>query len=286
MASWSGAILKAAEIMSSTLSVEPPASTKLVTFHRLIPTARLPQRADRSAAGILPTRAFRYCEPAATASGFGYYIFPAMDFSLRYDGYDVLWTYQGVSEWFPIAKLGAVQFPGFSDHFDSIAPPECKGFAPPFLAVLEVPGVMQMWSGLVARTAPGWSLLVRAPANFGRPGGYEPYEGVIETDQWFGPLIFNFSLIKTDVPIEFRQEHPMLQVQPIPRVAYQELTLNNYELVPELSQLSPDDWKDFHYTVVRPNTMAERGRGLYAAAVRRRNAAEERARSPRAQNDG
>ena len=47
----------------------PPA--KLVTFHRLIPTARLPQRADRSAAGMLPTRAFRYCEPSSTASGFG-----------------------------------------------------------------------------------------------------------------------------------------------------------------------------------------------------------------------
>ena len=35
------------------------AKPKLVTFHRMIPTARMPQRADRSAAGSLPTRAFR-----------------------------------------------------------------------------------------------------------------------------------------------------------------------------------------------------------------------------------
>ena len=50
--------------MAAVDPIEIPApSGKLVTFHRLIPTARLPQRADRSAAGMLPTRAFRYCEP-------------------------------------------------------------------------------------------------------------------------------------------------------------------------------------------------------------------------------
>ena len=55
--------------MSTPESIEVPSPpTKLVTFHRLIPNARLPQRADRSAAGTLPTRAYRYCEPATTAS--------------------------------------------------------------------------------------------------------------------------------------------------------------------------------------------------------------------------
>jgi hypothetical protein len=261
--------------MSTATTIEVPSSpAKLVTFHRLIPSARLPQRADRSAAGMLPTRAFRYCEPSSTASGFGYYIFPAMDFSLRFDGYDVLWTYQGVGEWFPIPKLGSVQFPGFRDYFASVAPPEFAEYAPPFMAVLQEPGFMQLWSGLMVRTAPGWSLLVRSPANFGRPGGYEPFEGVIETDHWFGPLITNIRLIKTDTPIDFRQEHPFLQVQPIPRVAYQESNLNNYELVPELKQFAPEDWDDFYDTVVRPNAMADRPRGQYAAAARKRRASE------------
>ena len=171
----------------------PPA--KLVTFHRLIPTARLPQRADRSAAGMLPTRAFRYCEPATTASGFGYYVFPPMDFSLRFDGYDVLWTWQGVGEWFPIPKLGSVQFPGFRDYFASVAPADCAEFAPPFMAVLQEAGLVQIWTGLMVRTAPGWSLLVRSPANFGRPGGYEAFEGIVETDHWFGPLNSNVRLL-------------------------------------------------------------------------------------------
>jgi hypothetical protein len=261
--------------MSATATIEVPSPPdKLVTFHRLIPSARLPQRADRSAAGILPTRAYRYCEPATTASGYGYYIFPAMDFSVRFDGYDVVWTYPGAGQWFPISTAGHAEFPGFKEYFASVAPPECADFAPPFLGVLEIPGFMQIWSGLVARTAPGWSLLVRSPANFGRPGGYEPFEGIIETDRWFGPLITNIRLLKTDTPIEFKQEFPMLQVQPVPRVAYQEATLNNYELVPDLKQFTPDDWDGFYDTVVRPNAMVERPRGLYASAARKRRAAE------------
>ena len=232
--------------MTTASGIEAPVPpAKLVTFHRLIGSARLPQRADRSAMGALPTRAFRYCEPACIASGFGYYIFPPMDFALRFDGQDVMWTYQGVGEWFPIPMLRSVQFPGFGDYFAQNAPPECADFAPPFIAVLQESGSVQIWSGLIVRTAPGWSLAVRAPVNVARGGGSEPWEGIVETDQWFGPLFTNTRLVKTDTPVDFRADHPMLQVQPIPRIALLESNLNNYELVPDMNQLTPDDWDAF-----------------------------------------
>jgi uncharacterized protein DUF6065 len=240
---------------------------KLITFHRFIPTARLPQRADRSAAGSLPIRAFRYCEPATSAAAFGYYLFPPIGFAVQWDGHDVMWTYEGVGEWFP---LGAVQFPGFSDTFDLHAPDDIKGFSPPFLGALQEPGLIQLWTGFVARTAPGYSLLVRAPANLPRRGGYEAFEGIIETDRWFGPLITNLRLTKTNVPIDFRPDYPLLQVQPIPRFVYEDLHLNNYEIVPELTQLNPADWDDYYDTVVRPNSQIVRPRGQYAAAARKR----------------
>ena len=60
-----------APIPSEAAAEKPAAKPKLVTFHRLIPTARMPQRADKSAAGSLPTRAFRYCEAATSAAAFG-----------------------------------------------------------------------------------------------------------------------------------------------------------------------------------------------------------------------
>ncbi len=37
-----------------------------------------------------------------------------------------------------------------------------------------------------------------------------------------------------------RADHP----QPIPRNAYDDATLNNYELVPDLKQLTPEDWDE------------------------------------------
>ena len=128
---------------ASKLIVKP----KLVTFHQMIPTARMPQRADRSAAGSLPTRAFRYCEPATSASAFGYYLFPPIGFSVQWDGYDMMWTFDGAGDWFPLNS--AVQFPGFRDHFNSVAPDEIKEFSPPFLGALQEPGLIQIWMGLV-----------------------------------------------------------------------------------------------------------------------------------------
>jgi hypothetical protein len=131
-----------------------------------------------------------------------------------------------------------------------------------------------MWTGIIARTAPGWSLMVRPPVNVPRPGGYEPFEGIIETDRWFGPLITNIRLTKTDVPINFSAEFPLVQVLPLPRQSYDEATLNNYELVPDLKQFTPGDWDDYYDTVVRPHVQENRPRGQYAAAARKRRSAE------------
>ncbi|MBN8929001.1 MAG: hypothetical protein BGO51_01400 [Rhodospirillales bacterium 69-11] len=244
----------------------------LVSFYRMIPSARLPLRADRSAAGSLPTRAFRYCEPVTAASAFGYYVFAPMNFSLLWDGTDVMWRWEGEPEWQP---LTATLFPGFADQFDAAAPPAVQGWSPPFLAALQEPGLVQMWTGYVVRTRPGWSLLVRPPANLPRRSGFEPYEGIVETDRWFGPLSMNFRLTKTDTPIEIQTELPLLQVQPMPRFAYEDRTLNQYEMIPELGQLSAAEWESYHDTVVAPHLQPVRTRGQYAAAARKRRAGDQ-----------
>jgi hypothetical protein len=254
---------------------QPAAKPKLVSFHRLIPSARMPQRADRSAAGSLPTRAFRYCEAATSAAAYGYYLFPPIGFSVQWDGHDIMWTFEGAGDWFPLNS--AVQFPGFRDYFDANAPDEIKEFSPPFLGALQEPGLIQLWTGLIARTAPGWSLLIRAPANLPRRGGWEVFEGIVETDHWFGPLITNLRLTKTNTPIDFKPDYPLLQAQPIPRDVYEDANLNNYEIVPELTQFTPEDWDDYYDTVVRPNSQVVRPRGQYAAAARKRRSAEEAA---------
>ncbi len=244
-------------------AVEAP----LVRFHQLIEGGLAPQCADRSAGGLLPTRAFRFCEAITTASAFGWYVFPPIAFSLIWDGTSIRWTYEGHDDWLP---LGRAQFPHFADRFDREAPPEVRGFSPPFLAALPEPGVVQVWPGLIARTRPGWSLLVRAPANLPRPGPFELFEGIVETDRWFGPLFTNVRLTKTDVPVLFDPAFPLYQVQPLPRSLYVEENLGRFERSEGVEGLSETDWDDFRRTVMKEGQGSSPVPGGNAAEVRRR----------------
>jgi len=241
--------------------------TPLIRFHTLIDGARPPQRADRSAGGILPTRAFRYCEAVTTASALGWYVFAPIAFSLYWDGEQVHWTFDGAEDWYP---LKVAQFPGFSDRFDAGAPEDARSFSPPFLGALPEPGVVQVWSGLLARTRPEWSLLARAPANLPRPAGYDLFEGVVEADRWFGPLFINLRLTRTHAPVEIRTDVPLFQVQPLHRPTYADEALNDYEIAPGLSGLRETDWEDYRDTVVAPSQNRGCPLGRDAAIVRRR----------------
>ena len=138
-----------------------------VRFYRVIEQARMPQRADRSAAGTLPTRAYRYCEAVTTAASYGWWVFPPTDLQFVWDGHDIFWQCTGGSDWFHLCQPRGS--PDFSARFDAAAPESLGGCSPPFLTALPEPGTLQIWTGLIARTAPDWSLLIRAPANLPLP---------------------------------------------------------------------------------------------------------------------
>ena len=239
----------------------------LVQFFQMVPNGLPPRRADKSVGGVIPARALRYCEAITSASAFGWYVFLPMSFKVVWDGHDMLWTYPGVDQWLPLTR-DAVQYPGFSQQFDQYAPSDVRGFSPTFLAPSIQPGQLQIWTGCIAKTAPGWSLLVRGVANLSHSQSYQMLEGIIETDNWFGPLFDNIRILKTDVPIDFRSDIPFLQVQPVRKEVYADKLLQNFS-VKNLDQLSADDWQAFHRTVVVPNITPDRKRGQYAVAVRK-----------------
>ncbi len=141
----------------------------VVRFYRLAGQARPPQRADRSACGTLPTRAYRYCEAVTSASAFGWWVFPPIDLQLMWDGSDVFWYHDGADDWMPL--LPSAQLPGFAAEFDRASPDRLTGFAPPFLTALPEAGAVQIWTGLMVRTRPDWHLLVRRPLIFRPQGG-------------------------------------------------------------------------------------------------------------------
>jgi Family of unknown function (DUF6065) len=243
-------------------------SQPLLQFHRLIEQARAPQRADRAAAGTLPTRAYRYCDAVTSAAGYGWWVFAPMDMELIWDGHDIFWHFDGAPDWMPLSP--SAQFPDFSQTFDDLAPEALRGCAPPFLTALPEPGLLQIWTGLMVRTAPDWSVLVRPPANIAAPGGYSLYEGIIETDAWFGPLFTNLRLTQTHKPVHLRDDYPLIQVQPLPREAYAEQTLGATSIIPNMAGMTEDDWSAYGHSIVAPNDHQDRPFGAYAIAARKR----------------
>jgi hypothetical protein len=245
---------------------ETPQPAPTVTFYGAIPGCRAPIRADSTVLGTLPTRGFQYCEALRTASSFGWYVFPPIDFTLQWDGSQVIWTYQGAKGWYP---LTSAQFPGYSAVFDRVAPARLRGYSPPFLTAVREPGVIQVWTGFFMESAEDWSVLVRAPANLPRSLAYDQYEGIVETDRWLGPLFTNLRLVKTDVPIHFSNETPLVHVQPLQRSTYADEVSNRFALVNDPSALPARVWAGYEETIVKPNVQPQPA-GAYAASVRRR----------------
>jgi hypothetical protein len=135
---------------------------------------------------------------------------------------------------------------------------------------LPEPGLLQIWTGLMARTAPDWSVLIRAPANLPTPGGIALFEGIVETDRWFGPVFINLRFTRSHKPVRLRADFPLVQLQPLPRVAYDDATLGAMTLAPDLAALKPADWEAYRTSVVAPNDDPDRPYGSYAIAARKR----------------
>jgi len=246
----------------------PRSPDSIVRFYGLIEQARAPQRADRSAAGTLPTRAYRYCQAVTSAAGFGWWVFPPLDMSLMWDGADIFWQYDGSADWLPL--MPSAQFPGFAAEFNEAAPPALRDCSPPFLTALPEPGTLQLWTGLMARTAPGWHLHLRAPANLPLAGGFSLFEGIVATDSWFGPLFTVMRLTRTHMPVRLQADFPLLQASPIEWRTYGNDMLSRMAFARGVEALHAEDWDAYRESVVIPNEDPNRAFGRYAVAERRR----------------
>jgi hypothetical protein len=221
----------------------------ILRIYRLYPDAPSPCRADKTLFGSLPLRAVRGCEPVTAASGFGWYVYPPRDFSLLWDGSNLYYTHDNdkTPSW---QRFRTVKMPGLAEVLASHAPKALHELAQfPWLTRGTEPGLVQMWTGLAVRTRENWSVLVRPPANLPRDPTVEVYDGLIESDWWFGPLLTVFRMCKTDTPVPFRRTRPIAQLQPVYRLAHTEALLNDIEVVEHAKHMTQSDWEDYERTL-------------------------------------
>jgi hypothetical protein len=176
----------------------------------------------------MPARAAKLCAPMTTASALGWYVYPPADFALRWDG--------GETQWSLLAENEPVGWRSLAGGYDGVLPngreafadlPESRtgdldvfdkfGGSPPFInADPRGPDRLEISTGLLARTAPGWLLLVREPPNWPRMEGVQVYEGLIECE-WYRSYVPTIIRLTTQNRIvRFHRSVPFIGVQVVP----------------------------------------------------------------------
>jgi hypothetical protein len=235
-------------------------------FFRFFPDTPEPRRAETSAFGSLPTRAYRYCEAVRLASSWGYWLFAPLAFEVVWDGSEILWRAHGTEEWEGLRD--SVHFPGFPEGWDAACPEAFRGLSPPFLTALQEPGLLQVSLGVIATMTPGWLLYLRAAANFAGPAHVQGFEGLIDLEAYrFGPLFANVRLCQTGRPLTFLADRPWIQVSAVPRGLLGDLRTDAGTT--DLAEWGAAEWAGYHDTIVEPNQRPGRARGEYAAEARK-----------------
>jgi hypothetical protein len=196
--------------------------------------------ASTSVIGSLPSRAVQLCPPVTTASGNGWYLYPPMDFALRWDGQQSEFSLLQANEptaWVSLAGFHDALLPQ-SAEIRAALPEQRRGEwdrihqkwggqLPFCSADPRAPSIIEILPGLMMRTSPGWSTLVRGVPNW--PGGVDhvSVEGIIETEWYLSSIPTMVRLLHQNKIVRFHRRFPLATLQVVPTVGYDRTTLES-----------------------------------------------------------
>ncbi|NES12569.1 MULTISPECIES: DUF6065 family protein [Micromonospora] len=200
-----------------------------VEIYSLYAGTRPAEAASPSLRGSLPIRAVQHCPPVAAGSGLGWYVHPPADFALRWDGQDTEWTLLEENEpagWRSLAGGYDAKLPFAADELTDV--PEAfradldifdrYGGSMPFIdADPRAANMIELVTGVVARTSPGWCLLARGVPNWPLQRGVQIYDGVVETDWYTSFLPTILRLTEPGQVVRFYRNIPIMCLQPVHR---------------------------------------------------------------------
>jgi Family of unknown function (DUF6065) len=229
-------------------------SKPLIFFYQFYPDGPVPSLPDPAPFGAMPLRAMRYCEPFLAAARFGWFIYPPFDFSILWDGKNCYWRREGLNESMEFTRFDSVILPEVSEYFRENCPSEldyCSNIA--FLGKAPDFDILQIWTGLMVKTQPGWGVLVRPPANLPTDPNFEVFDGIIETDWWFGPLVTPIRLRRQNVPMIFSKNTPLAHIQLIQKEVYLDETIAEFLVIKNLTEMESEQWHEYAEAFDRRN---------------------------------
>jgi hypothetical protein len=202
-------------------------------FYSIYPDAPLPVPARDVLPGALPLSAVRKCPPVTTASSIGWLLSPPVSFAVRWAGDDLWWAQvdddtDERDDWQRVTP-GGPRVLALSDALREVVGTRRAEIEATGLSAMPLldpspngdPREFQLISGMVASTATGWALLVRAVPNRPRPSGaYDVVEGVVET-AWSGHVLPVMVRLRSEGrEVRFSRHQAMALLQPIAVASY------------------------------------------------------------------
>lgn len=216
--------------LGSDAAAPPPAEGLGLKVWRLHPDGCRIVPADRSLMGTAHPGATRYCGPFTHANKAGWWVSSPVDIDITWHGgtefeHELLTPYSN-------ADLRLINF--LIDEADGVS--QRNWLSPEgrtkFTWGEVQPGVVQIWTGCVFQTPPGWGLQIRSPINCA-PRGYHIMEAMLETDWLHYDIWMNLVFHNEGDRVSLRRDQwpPIAQLVPVRRESYETKWTIEEELV-------------------------------------------------------
>jgi hypothetical protein len=186
--------------------------------------------AEKTLNGTAHEAGVKFCGPFSTANKTGWWVFPAQDV-------DIMWKGGQDFEYKHHTNYSNVECElvrSLVKESDGVNPDDWCPFGvgrSKYSWGMVEEGVVQIWTGIILQTPPGWSIRVRSPVNFPK----QPYyimEGVLETDWMWYDLWTNVVFTEKNKWVNLRKDQwpPLAHLIPERR----EVNTENWEIKEEI----------------------------------------------------
>lgn len=193
-----------------------PAEDFRLKVWRLHPSGARLVRAEKTLHGTAHPGGVRFCGPFTSANAAGWWVFSPVDIDIVWKGgrefeHELLSPYDD-TDWHLVRFLADDTD---QEHIDKWSR---GGGRTKFTWGLVDVGVVQIWTGCMFETPPGWGLQLRSPANF-PPRACHVMEAVLETDWLQYDIWLNLVFDRPGEVVRLRRDEwpPIAQLVPMPR---------------------------------------------------------------------
>lgn len=201
--------------------------------------------AEKTLKGSANQAGVRRCGPFTNANKAGWWMFPPVDI-------DIVWRGGKDFEWELLTPYADDDYQLIRFLVDDAAEARVHAWLPEggrtkFTWGLVEKGVVQIWTGCMFETPPGWGLHIRSPINF-PPRACHVMEAVLETDWLQYDIWLNVIFDQRDQLVQLRREEwpPIAQIIPVRHESYDASWQMAEQLV---NRNSPEASRVFDYFV-------------------------------------